>query len=267
MKYNKYALALVLLASSAFSSDSDSNSSTTLPDPPEFLSDDESTVTPLVSTTQAEEGSLNLDSDDIVAEPTDDRSLSLEMNDEVNLETQSSSADSNTKETPDTPPPAPDEIKEKAKSILAKVQGDGKLSASTKESFGILVTDELFAAIKSKEDETAKRITEDELIEVIESLEAAAEQKKKSKQEQKDKEAAKMKVDPAPPVDSTNLAKPNAEGGEDLNGSSSDTTEGDKAEVPFYMNAWIMVPSGIILLSVIGGGVFMMTRKTDDNDL
>jgi hypothetical protein len=56
-------------------------------------------------------------------------------------------------------------------------------------------------------------------------------------------------------------------GAKDINASKDEPTQGDKAEVPFYKNAWIMVPSGVILLSAIGGGVFMMTRKTEDTDL
>jgi hypothetical protein len=208
-------------------------------------------------------------------------------------------------------PPAPDAIKEKAKSILAKVQGDGKLSGSTKESFGNLVTDELFAAIKSKEDATAKRITEGELVEVIKALEAASEQKKKAEQEQKDKEAAKQaliaKIKAAlanvkdfselttdaikdlgltdKQVEALKKAKvtkdtSDAEIEKILNGKAEATTssgsstvtdsgteKGKNAEIPFYKNPWIMVPSGLILLSAIGGGVFMMTRKTEDTDL
>jgi hypothetical protein len=49
--------------------------------------------------------------------------------------------------------------------------------------------------------------------------------------------------------------------------TDSGTEKGKNAEIPFYKNAWIMVPSGVILLSAIGGGVFMMTRKTEDTDL
>jgi hypothetical protein len=221
----------------------------------------------------------------------------------------SSQKDSTKSTTP--APPAPDAIKEKAKSILAKVQGDGKLSASTKESFGILVTDELFAAIKSKEDATAKRILEDELVEVIKGLEAAVEQKKKAEQEQKDKEAAKQaliaKIKAAlanvkdfselttdaikdlgltdKQVEALKKAKvtkdtSDAEIEKILNGKAEATTssgsstvtdsgteKGKNAEIPFYKNPWIMVPSGLILLSAIGGGVFMMTRKTEDTDL
>jgi hypothetical protein len=49
--------------------------------------------------------------------------------------------------------------------------------------------------------------------------------------------------------------------------TDSGTEKGKNAEIPFYKNPWIMVPSGVILLSAIGGGVFMMTRKTEDTDL
>jgi uncharacterized protein YwgA len=64
-------------------------------------------------------------------------------------------------------------------------------------------------------------------------------------------------------------ATPNAQtkGAKDINASKDEPTQGDKAEVPFYMNAWIMVPSSVILLSAIGGGAYMMTRKTEDTDL
>jgi hypothetical protein len=55
-------------------------------------------------------------------------------------------------------------------------------------------------------------------------------------------------------------------GAKDLNGSGTGD-KSEEAEVPFYKNAWIMVPSGLILLSAIGGGAYMMTRKTEDTDL
>jgi predicted DNA binding protein len=55
-------------------------------------------------------------------------------------------------------------------------------------------------------------------------------------------------------------------GAKDINGSGTGD-KSEEAEVPFYKNAWIMVPSSVILLSAIGGGVFMMTRKTEDTDL
>jgi hypothetical protein len=101
---------------------------------------------------------------------------------------------------------------------------------------------------KSKEDETTKRITEDELVAATKARDAAAQRQ------------LSATASTTPPASDSK--------GADLNGSGSGSGDkSEKAEVPFYKNAWIMVPSGVILLSVIGGGVFMMTRKTEETDL
>jgi hypothetical protein len=300
MKYNKYTLALVILASSAFATETPGTTNSSAP--------------PAASSDPANPPAASSDPANPPAASSDPANPPAASSDPANPPPASSD--------PANPPPASETNGSGADSgeVHAKIESDTNNEEQNKVDQNVIAEDEKKKAEQKQKDDDEKAMEKKNKLaeQKQKDDEKEMESKKLAEKEQKEAEVnkttadliAKIKAALANVKDFSELsteaikalgltekqvealkkanvtkdttdedikkalnaeadATPNTQtkGAKDINASKDEPSKGDKAEVPFYMNAWIMVPSSVILLSAIGGGAYMMTRKTEDTDL
>jgi hypothetical protein len=133
----------------------------------------------------------------------------------------------------------------------------------------LFATDKQSDVIKFKESNDSKKADEGLLTKILNATDNELDEMMANTPVASNGSANKNKAEPGQSSAPSSTTPPasNSKSAIDLNSSSSVSNKGDKSEVPFYKTTWFMVLSGVIFLSAIGGGAYMISRKIDNTDL